>query len=323
MNNQDIARILFDIADFLEAQDVPFKPRAYHQAAEYIERTSEDLVKLYKKRGVDALEALPAVGQNIAKKIGELVDTGKLKYLEKLQHALPVEMGELVAIEGVGPKTVRRLYDHCKVRTLADLKRACQSHAIQRIRGFREKTEQKIEEGIELLQRSQERRPLRAIVPVAQRIERALLDTPGVSRVAAAGSIRRREATVGDIDIVAASTQPQKVIDKFVSLPEVIHIYGKGETKALVRLTHGIDADLRVVDPKSYGAALQYFTGNKAHSIATRKLAQAKGMKLNEYGLFKRKRQIAGKSEKEIYHKLGLPYIKPERRTGVLPRSKS
>lgn len=319
MRNHEIARILFEVADYLEAKDVPFKPQAYRQAAEYVERAEQEMRRLFSVGGVVALERLPAIGPNIAKKIGELLTTGRLKYLEKLVAQLPVAMGELTAIEGVGPKTAARLYRALRIRTVSDLARAVAEHRVQRLRGFSEAKERAMARGLALLRQSKRRRSLRAVRPVAQRLAGWLRARADVHEAAVAGSVRRSELTIGDIDLVASSRAPAAVLAAFCQLPDIAHVYSCGETKALVRLALGIDADLRVVPPESFGAALQYFTGNKAHSIATRALARRLGLKLNEYGLFDRHgKRVAGKDERSIYRALKLPLPAPEERTGVL-----
>jgi DNA polymerase (family X) len=242
-----------------------------------------------------------------------------LKYYQRLQKQLPVAMGELTAVEGVGPKTVQALYKKLKITNLQELEQAARQHKIHELSGFKEKTEENILRGIDLLKKTKERRPLRAVLPVAEAILKKIKQHQSVSQAEVAGSLRRRESTVGDIDMLAVSSRGKEVVDLFCGLPEVDHVYSKGSTKALVRLKQGIDADLRVVPAKSFGAALQYFTGNKAHSIATRKLAQKRGMKLNEYGLFKGEKPVAGRSEQGIYRALGLPHIPPEERNEKLP----
>lgn len=319
MRNYEIARILFEVADFLEAKNVAFKPQAYRQAAEYVERSEREMKRIFEETGVEGLIKLPAIGPNIAKKIGELITSGRLKYLKKLEGELPVAMGELTAIEGVGPKTVARLYRALRVRTVSDLARAVAAHRVQRVRGFSDVKERALARSLTLLRTAKRRRPLRAVWPVAQRLVVQLKKHPDVQHAAVAGSLRRRERMIGDIDLVASACAPEKVLTVFCGLPDVAHVYSCGETKALVRLSQGIDADLRVVPPESFGAALQYFTGNKAHSIATRALARRLAMKLNEYGLFDRHgRRVAGKDEEGIYRALKLPLPPPEKRSGVL-----
>ena len=312
MTNYDIARVFYEIADFLEADDVQFKPRAYRRAAQSIEGLTEELSDIHKKGGIKALDALPDIGTNISKKIAELLETGKLKYYEKLQKKLPVHMGELTAVEGVGPKTVKTLYKHLKIRTLANLEQAARAGTIRTVPGFHEKSEEKILNGIIFLKQERGRLLLGDALLLARQIIDALKKLSRVKEVIAAGSLRRRQETVGDLDLLAVSEDPEKVMDAFCSLPHVGHVYAKGSSKSLVRLRRDLDADLRVVPEESFGAALQYFTGNKAHSIAIRKLAIKKGLKLNEYGVFKGKKRIAGRTEEEVYQAIGLPYIEPE-----------
>lgn len=256
--------MLYEIADYLHADGVRFKPEAYRGAAKFVEHYREALEDIFQRGGVKALEALPEIGASMAKRIGELVETGRLGYLEKLRKRLPTVM----------------------------------------------------------VKKRDRRRKLEMILPLAEDIVAKLKEVPGVRKIEIAGSLRRRTETVGDIDIVAASRAPSEVMQAFVNLPEVERVYSRGNTKTLVRLRVGIDADLRVVETASFGAALQYFTGPKEHSIATRQYARERGLKLNEYGLFRGTQPIAGKTEKEIYKALGLKCQKPEERTGELVEEK-
>lgn len=330
MTNREIAAILYEVADFLEADDVQFKPRAYRRAAQSVEALNEELVDIYKNGGLKSLDELPDIGAHIAKKIAELLETRKLIYYERLTKKLPVHMSELTAIEGVGPKTVKALYKHLKIRTLANLERAARAGKLRTIPGFHEKSEEKILNGIIFLKQGHGRILLGDALPLARQIVEELKKLSQTKHVVAAGSLRRMQETIGDLDLLAASDDPSKLMDAFCSLPHVEHIYARGSSKSLVRLKQGIDADLRVVPEESFGAALQYFTGNKAHSIATRKLAMKKGLKLNEYGVFKGNKRVAGRTEEEVYRALGLPYIEPELRnddgeiaaalTGKLPK---
>lgn len=264
VSNEQIARVLYEIADYLEVEGVAFKPGAYREAAKFVEHYKEELTDVYKKGGVKALKDLPEIGPSMAKKIGELIDTGKLPYLEKLRKRFP--------------------FVKVKVRD--------------------------------------KRRPLAQVLPIAKKIVSELKKVPEVQKIEIAGSLRRKTTTIGDVDLVAASPEPAKVMEAFVKMPEVERVYSQGNTKTLVRLKMDIDADLRVVPPESFGAAMQYFTGPKEHSIATRRLAGDRGMKLNEYGLFKGKKKLAGETEEGIYEVLELKFEKPGERSGKLTGDK-
>jgi DNA polymerase (family 10) len=312
MINQELAKIFYEIADYLEMEGVAFKPYAYQKAAISIETFKEDLGNIYKKGGLKALKEIPGVGESIALKIEEYIKTGKIKDYEKMKRKMPVDLGELIRVEGMGPKKAKILYEKLGVRTVKDLEVAAKAHKIAPLFGFGEKTEKNILEGIEFLKRSKGRFLLGEILPKAKEVENALKNLREVEKVEACGSVRRRKETIGDVDFLVISDKPQKVMDFFVSLPGVIKIWGKGTTKSSVRLKEGFDMDIRVVPKKSYGAALQYFTGSKEHNIVLRKIAIEKGLKLSEYGLFRGSKMIAGENEEEIYQKLGLEWVPPE-----------
>jgi len=314
MKNQEIAHIFYEIAQFLEMEGVQFKPQAYQKAAITLENLKENIEEIYKKGGRKALEKIPGVGKSIAEKIEEYLKTGRIKYYEELKKKTPVEMEELTAIEGVGPKMVKVLYQKLGIRNLKDLEKAARAHKIAPLFGFGEKTERNILEGIEFLKKSKGRFLLGEILPQVREIERKLRALKEVKKVAVAGSVRRRKETIGDVDFLVVSDNPQKVMDFFTSLPQIVKVWGKGTTKSSIRLKQGFDVDLRVVPEDSFGSALQYFTGSKEHNIATRKLALEKGLKLNEYGVFKGKKKIAGRTEEEVYKAIGLPWIPPELR---------
>lgn len=312
--NTDIAKILYQIADLLEIQNVQWKPQAYRKAAQSVESCSEDIATLVKEK---RLHELPGVGEHIAEKIEELVKTGKLAYLEKLKKEVPIDVEGLYKIEGLGPKTIKRLYQQLKVKTVEDLKKVAEAGKLKKLEGFAEKKQQQIKEGIEkLAKRGPERILLGTAMPIADDIVAMLRKVPGTQEVTVAGSYRRGKETVGDIDILIVSTNPSKVMDAFVSMNDVEKILAHGETKSSVRLQNGVQVDARVVKKEQYGSALQYFTGSKEHSIALRKIALKKGLTLSEYGLFtvKGDRLVASKTEEEVYQKLGLQYIPPEMR---------
>jgi len=257
---------------------------------------------------------LPAIGKSIALKIEEYLKNGKIKYYEQIKKQFPVDFSGIAAVEGLGPKKIKILYQKLGIKNLNDLEKAAKSHKIAPLFGFGEKTEKNILEGIAFLKRSKGRFLLGEIMPAVQEILAKLKDLREVEQVSAAGSVRRMKETIGDADILVVSKNPAKVMDFFVSLPGVVKIWGKGLTKASVKRKEGFDMDLRVVPRKSYGSALQYFTGSKEHNIVTRKIAIEKGLKLNEYGVFNGSRMIAGRTEEDVYKAIGLPWIPPELR---------
>ncbi len=312
MKNQEIAKVFYGIADFLEMEEVQFKPYAYQKVAVALETLEEDVEDIYKKGGRKALEKIPGVGKNIAEKIEEYLKTGKIKYYQDLKKKTPVQMEELTAVEGLGPKRVKVLHQKLRIRTLKDLEKAAKTHKIAPLFGFGVIAEKNILEGIEFLKRSKGRFLLGEIFPRVKEVCQKLKSLKEVGTVDPAGSVRRMKETIGDVDFLVTSKNPEKVMDFFVSLPGIIKIWGKGTTKASVRTKEGFDMDIRVVPKKSYGSALQYFTGSKEHNIATRRIAMHKGLKLSEYGLFRGKRMIAGETEEGIYKKLGMQWIVPE-----------
>lgn len=317
MINNQIAKILREIAAYLDMSGVAFKPRAYEKAAYAIDGLEEDIRDIYKKGGLKALENIPGVGESIGEKIEEYLKTGKIKYYEKLRKKMPVDLENLLTIEGLGPKMIKKLYNKLKVKTIEDLEKAATNHKIRKLEGFGEKTEENILKGIEFFKKSKGRFILGFVYPLIKEIEDRLKNLKEIEKIVVGGSVRRMKETIGDADFLAVSKNPSKVMDFFVSMPEVINVYEKGLTKSSVRLNNGLDIDIRVIEKESFGAALQYFTGNKDHNIVVRKMAQKMGLKLNEYGLFEGKKYIAGKTEEEIYKVLGLDYMEPELRENV------
>ena len=312
IGNREISKILYEIGEYLKIKGVAFKPRAYEEAGYSIENLEEEVSNIYKKWGLKAVEDIPGVGVSIALKIEELLKTGRLKYYEKLKKSFPVKIGELSAIEGIGPKMIFKLYKKLNIRSISDLERAAKTNKIAKITGFGKKTEEKILKGIEFLRKSGGRFLLGVVLPQARSIENRLKELKHVDRVAIAGSLRRMQETIGDLDFLVTSKKPKEVMDFFIKMPEVAHVYSKGNTKIMVRLKNGMDADLRVVPDISFGAALQYFTGDKRHNITLRALAERKGFKLNEYGLWRGKKLITGETEEKIYKSLGMATPPPE-----------
>jgi DNA polymerase (family 10) len=314
MRNPEVAKILNEIAIFLEMDNVQFKPRAYEKAARAIEALEESLEEIYAKGGLKALMEIPGVGASIAEKIEELIKTGRLQYYEDLKKKIPVDLESLYGIEGLGPKTIKTLYQQLGVKTLDDLEKAAREHKISKLPGFKEKTEQNILKGLEFAKKGKGRYILGLTLPLIREIETQLRKLPGVTKAIASGSVRRWKETIGDADFLVISDDNERVMNFFTTMPEVIDVISKGDTKSTVKLKTGMDVDVRVLREENFGAALQYFTGSKDHNVALRRIAQEKGMKLNEYGLFKDDRQIAGRTEEEVYETLGLQWMPPELR---------
>ena len=326
MKNQEIAKILYEIGDFLEMEGVAFKPYAYQKAAIILETLEIDVEEIYKAGGREALLKIPGIGESMADKIEEYLKTGKIKYYEEFKKKIPVNLEEIIAVEGMGPKRAKILYQKLGIRNLKDLEKAAKAHRIAPLFGFGEKTEKNILEGIAFLKRSKGRFLLGEILPTVKEVYEKLKNLREVKKIDLAGSVRRRKETIGDVDFLVISKNPAKVMDFFVSLPGIVKIWGKGSTKSSVRMEEGFDMDIRVVPARSYGSALQYFTGSKEHNIAIRKIAIDKGLKLSEYGLFRgpkprrkasgflRGKMIAGETEEGIYKKLGMQWIPPELR---------
>ncbi|MBI2041502.1 MAG: DNA polymerase/3'-5' exonuclease PolX [Candidatus Nealsonbacteria bacterium] len=313
--NQELAKILFEMAELLEMKEVPFKPRAFEKAAHSLEALDENISEIYKKGGIKALEEIPGVGKGIAERIEEFIKTGKIKDYDRLKKEMPVDVSGLTAIEGVGPKIIKTLYKKLKVKNIKDLEKAAKTGKLRDLPRFGEKLEQKIIKGVEFQKKSSGRMNIGDAMPLARKIISELKKVSGVERVEPAGSLRRWQESVGDLDFLAISSKPKLISEKFVKMPEVSHVYAKGITKSMVRLRQGIDADLRVLPHKSFGAALQYFSGDKSHNVALRKIAIKKKYKLNEYGLFRGKKLIEGRDEEKIYRKLGIDWMPPELRT--------
>lgn len=327
IKNNNIAKILYEIGDFLDIEDIKFKPRAYQKAAIAVDLLEEDIRDIYDRGGVKALEKIPCVGKSIAEKIEEYLLTGKIRYYAKLKKKIPVNINELKSIQGIGAKTLKVFYKKLNIRDIQDLEKAVQAHKIRTIHGFGEKTEENILHALVFLKKNKSRFLLGEIFPYVENILEKMEKLEEVEKINIAGSVRRMKETIKDIDILVCSKNPKKVIDFFTAMPEVVEILSKGKTRSSVRMRFGEDekqcfnCDLRVVFAKSYGSAMQYFTGSKYHNIAIRKIAMSKGLKLNEYGIFKKSRtkekndiQIGGKTEKEIYNILGMQYILPELR---------
>lgn len=313
MRNSEIAVILEEVADLLELKGVAFKPNAYRKAARSIRELKEELEEYRKK---DDLRAIPGVGEAIAKKVEEILDTGKLRYLDELKEELPAGLLQLMEVPDIGPKTAMRLYKELRVTNLHELKAAAEAHQIKDLKGFGEKSEERVLQGIALLERRSGRMLLGYAHPIAERMRAYVQERAGLKLIDLGGSLRRMKETIGDIDLLAGSNDAKKVMDAFASYPDVEEVLERGMTKSVVRLKDGTQVDLRVVEEVEYGAALQYFTGNKEHNVELRSMANDQGMKLNEYGLFRKDTNeiVARENEADIYKALGLKIMPPELR---------
>lgn len=308
LTNQQIARILEEIGMFYAVEGVRFKPQAYAVAAQTVLGTPTELSVLYKKCGAKCVDDLPGVGAGITEHIAELLTTGRLKLHSQLKKKHPYEMFELNQIEGLGPKTAELLYKKFKVKNLRDLERVARVGRLKNIRGLGDK--------LGFWRTASGRWRLEDILPFARKIEARLRRTPGTTHVDLCGSIRRKKITVGDIDLIATTTSPEKLISVFKNLPEVAEVKEAGTAQASVRFKNGLDGDLLILKPQKYGSALLHFTGSKEHNIQIRSLAKEKGWSLSEHGLRSGNKIIASKTEEEIYNKLGLAWITPEKRLG-------
>jgi len=313
IKNNKIANMLYEIADLLELKGVQFKPRAYRTAARNINSLSESIEDYY----VDGeLKEISGVGESIASKIKEILDTGRLRYLDDLRKEFPENLQELLNIQGLGPKRIIKLYEDLDIKNLEDLEEALKNNEIRKLEGFGEKSEENIFKGIKLYKESQERFLLGDILPIALELKEKLEEQQIAKKVQIAGSIRRRKETIGDIDILITSDEPEEIMDYFVNLDIVNRVLSKGLTKSSVITEKNLQIDLRVVDPSSFGSALLYFTGSKEHNVKLRKIALDHNWKLSEYGLRDKKKNevIAGEDESKIYELLGMAYISPELR---------
>ncbi len=313
MNNTDIARLLDRMADLLEIDDAnPFRVRAYRGAAQTIRAQSRGMADRVAQD--EDLSKLPGIGRDIAAKIRTVVETGHLPQLEKLEERVPTELSDMMRIEGLGAKRVKTLYRELGVRSIDDLRRAARAGRIRALPGFGDKTERTIMKRVEAWSGQAPRMLIAEVEETAGRLLAHLKRADGVKRLVVAGSYRRRRETVGDLDILATARKDSDVVERFTEFDDVGEVVSHGSTRSTVHLESGLQVDLRVVPEVSYGAALHYFTGSKAHNIALRKMAQKRDLKINEYGVYEGKKRIAGRTEDEIYKRFGLAYIEPELR---------
>ncbi len=314
IKNVAIAKIFSDIANLLKIKDENrFKIRAYERVAATIENLPMEVETFYK---TGQLDDIPGVGEAIAKKIEELIETGKLEYYEKLKESIPPGVLELLNIPEVGPRKAKLFFEELGIDSVKKLEEAAHQHRLQNLPGMGEKAEENIKRGIQLYNRREKRFLLGTALPIAEDILEQLKSLQEVHQIVIAGSLRRRKETIGDIDILITSQEPEMIMQKFIHLPQVKEVLAEGHTKSAILTHHDIHVDLRVVETESFGAALQYFTGSKDHNVQLREMAVKQGLKINEYGVFQTKedQKVAGKNEQEIYQILGLPFIVPELR---------
>jgi DNA polymerase (family X) len=313
VQNQEIANILSELADLLEIEGADnFRVRAYREAAESVKNQSRSLADMA-VAGED-LSYLPGIGKSMADKIAEIARTGRLSQLEDQQKRTPASLTDLLNLPGLGPKRVQTLHKKLGIDNLQDLEKAARDKALRDLPGIGQKLEEEILDKLEQHKGYGKRKLLAEVDPEAANLVNHLREHKKVIKAEIAGSLRRRKETVGDLDLVAASKHPVEVMDHFVGYEGIDKILRKGETRSSVLLNSGLQADLRVVAEESFGAALFYFTGSKAHNINLKKIGVDKGWKTNEYGIYDGKRRIAGKTERELYKTFDLPFIEPELR---------
>ena len=317
MKNSEIVKIIREISYLIQIAEEDlntiYKVRAYEKAADVIENMSTSIEEIYLNDGIHGLKKIPSIGNAISTKIEELIRTNKISYFEELKMKIPIKVSEFSNMIGFGPKTMKILYEKLGITSIAELEKAALEGKISKIKGFSKSKEEKIFKTIQLSKKIKNRYLLGDIFPLIKKIEKELNGREDVSRCLVVGSFRRMKETIGDIDILISTDEPEQVIEFFVSMPEIQEIKGKGKTKVFVELRNGIDVDLLVVPEESFGSAAQYFTGNKDHNISLRNLAISMDFHLNEWGLYNKKgRRIAGFDEQGIYERLQLQYIPPE-----------
>jgi DNA polymerase (family 10) len=315
MKNQEVAALFEEIADALELKgEMSFKVLAYRRAARSLEELTDDIADLARE---NRLKEIPGIGEGTAKKIAEYLQTGKMaKHAEALE-GLSEGLLDLLKIPGLGPKTLALAHRELKVNDLADLKRVLDDGSLVRLPGMGDKKVENLRKGIEIREHASSRLPLNEATEVAELIVAHMKKLALVKEVTPAGSLRRSRETIGDIDILVTGRNPERIIRHFTGYPELETVISAGDTKASIRVktgAHSVQADLRVLPPANYGAALQYFTGSKEHNVKLRTLAREKGLKISEYGVFRGERRIAGRTEKEVYAAMKMPVPPPELR---------
>ncbi len=317
MENSEFAKAFWDLAELLELKTGnPFKIRAYQKAAQNIENFSENLKTVYRKGGRKALEEIPGIGAGIAEHIEELIKTGKIKKYESLVKRFTPAFVEMMQVPGIGPKTALLLKKKLKIDSLAKLRQAAERGLLKGLPGFKEKKIENVKQGLELKERVKGRFLLSEADQYVEAIVARLKQVKEIDQILPAGSYRRGQETVGDIDILVTSKKPAAVMAAFTNLPQVERTLAEGPTRSSVILKNGMQADIRVLPPDNFGAAAHYFTGNKQHNIQIRELAIKQGLKISEYGVMRGGKRIAGKTEAEVFKAVGLPFIPPELRQG-------
>lgn len=310
MDNNQVADTLDEIGSLLEIKgESSFRTGAYHRAADVIRFLTDDINAIYEQ---GEIKKIPRIGESIAIKIGELLSSGKLQYLDQLRTEVPTSLRKLMLIPGIGPKTAKLIFDATGIADISELKAAAETRQLQEIKHLGKKTEENIVRGISQLEQRSGRMRIDEAYGVAQPLVEEVKKHPAVLHCEYAGSLRRMKETVGDIDILASSKEPTEVIEHFTSLALVEYVVAKGPTKASVLTSQGLPVDLRVVAPEQWGAALQYFTGSKEHSVHLRGIARSKKLKISEYGVFdENDNMVAGASEEELYRYFNMPFIPP------------
>ena len=313
ISNQDIAKMFENLADLLEIKGAnPFRIRAYRNGARVIDDLSRPITELIE--GGEDLTELPGIGKELANKIARIVETGGLSQLAELEAEMPAGMYDLLKIPGLGPKKIKSLYQELEIGSVEQLKKAAESQQIRKLKGFGKKTEQNILDEIRNKSWDTGRIRIDDAEKIARSYKKHLEKANGAIELAVAGSLRRRKETAGDLDILAVCEKGSDIMERFVGYENVEKVVSRGNTRSTTVLNDGLHVDLRVVPEESFGAALQYFTGSKAHNVAVRKIAGKQGLKINEYGVFRGDDRVAGKTEEEIYALLGMPFIEPELR---------
>ncbi len=312
MKNKELAAIFDRIADALEFKgEMVFRVLAYRKASRVLDDLVEDIEVLHRAGKVDEL---PGIGAGIAKKIIEYLDTGKMKKYREVTKGIPDSLLNMLEIQNLGPKTLALANKKLKVKTLADLKKVIANGKLAELPQMGEKKVENIRKGIELYEKGHERLSIAVAEKVATEVIAYVKKNAKVKDITTAGSLRRWKETIGDVDILVTGREGTKIVEIFTKYPDTERVLAAGDTKGSIMVKGGIQVDLRIVEPRSYGAAMQYFTGSQAHNVRCRNIARSKGMKLSEYGLFKGNKIVAGKTEEEVYEKLGLDYVPPELR---------
>ncbi len=311
--NSEIAGIFYEMADILEIKKVRWKPAAYRMAAQTLESLKYDVSEIYKREGREGIDKLPGIGSSLTDKIIQYIKEKKIDAFEKLKKTLPSGVYKMMDIPGVGPKKATLFYNKLKIKNIEQLKKAAKEHKLRALHGFKEKTEKNILESINGA-KQKDRIPLAEAEKIASQILRKLKILPEVKKAIVAGSLRRKKPTIGDLDIIILTNRPEKAVEKIIRTISIGKILNKGKEKVTILTQTGLQMDFRFFNTDNFGAGLLYFTGSKQHNIKLREIAIKKGLKLNEYGLFRRNKKLAGKTENEIFKALGLKFIPPEKR---------